>query len=302
MTRVELVSLALGLVLVTSITLRAQQPPARSDEELAKQLANPVASLVSLPLQFNWDSGVGPDEGLRSIVNFQPVLPMRVNDDWNLIGRFILPFVGQPSLVTDGQATFGTGDILLSGFLSPAQPGAVVWGVGPALTLPTTTDPFLGSGKWSVGPTGIVLKQSGPWTYGALFNHLWSYASVSQSAKNRPEINSDLSSAVPQLHDAHGRLAGRQQRGHGELGSRRRAVDRTDHLYSRKGHATGPVPVPDGRRCGRLRRIAGGRAVVEATDPVRGAAASPIAGCTHVITHWRSLEETLQATRLAVRR
>ncbi|MEE8131086.1 MAG: hypothetical protein V3T48_12395 [Vicinamibacterales bacterium] len=189
MTRVELVSLALGLVLVTSITLRAQQPPARSDEELAKQLANPVASLVSLPLQFNWDSGVGPDEGLRSIVNFQPVLPMRVNDDWNLIGRFILPFVGQPSLVTDGQATFGTGDILLSGFLSPAQPGAVVWGVGPALTLPTTTDPFLGSGKWSVGPTGIVLKQSGPWTYGALFNHLWSYASVSQSAKNRPEVN-----------------------------------------------------------------------------------------------------------------
>ena len=72
-----LVSLALGLVLVTSTTLRAQQPPAQSDEELAKQLANPIASLVSLPLQFNWDGGVGPDEGLRSIVNFQPVLPMR---------------------------------------------------------------------------------------------------------------------------------------------------------------------------------------------------------------------------------
>ena len=80
-------------------------------------------------------------------MNFQPVLPMRVNDDWNLIGRFILPFVGQPPLVTDGQATFGTGDILLSGFLSPAQPGAAVWGVGAALTLPTTTDPFLGSGN-----------------------------------------------------------------------------------------------------------------------------------------------------------
>ena len=152
MMRAQLVALALGLVLGTSTTLRAQQPAAQSDEELAKQLANPVSSLVSLPVQFNWESGVGPDEGLRSIVNFQPVLPMQVNDDWNLIGRFILPFIGQPPLVTDGQSTFGTGDILLSGFLSPAQPGAAVWGVGPALTLPTTTDPFLGSGKWSAGP------------------------------------------------------------------------------------------------------------------------------------------------------
>lgn len=189
MMRAQLVALALGLVLGMSTTLRAQQPAAQSDEELAKQLANPVSSLVSLPVQFNWESGVGPDEGLRSIVNFQPVLPMQVNDDWNLIGRFILPFIGQPPLVTDGQSTFGTGDILLSGFLSPAQPGAAVWGVGPALTLPTTTDPFLGSGKWSAGPTVVVLKQSGPWTYGALFNHLWSYASVSQSAKNRPDVN-----------------------------------------------------------------------------------------------------------------
>jgi len=183
------IALVLGLLLATSPTLRAQQAPAQSDEELAKELANPVSSLVSLPLQFNWDSGVGPDEGLRSIINFQPVLPMRVNDDWNLIGRFILPLVGQPALVADGQATFGIGDILLSGFLSPARPGAVFWGIGPALTLPTTTDPFLGSGKWSVGPTVVVLQQSGPWTYGALFNHLWSYASVSQSAKLRPDVN-----------------------------------------------------------------------------------------------------------------
>lgn len=107
-------------------------------------------------------------------------------------GRFILPFVGQPPLVPGGQPTFGISDIVLSAFLSPAHSRRAIWGVGPVLTLPTTTDPLLGSGKWAVGPTAVVLRQSGPWTYGALVNHLWSYASVSLSARERPEVNQTL--------------------------------------------------------------------------------------------------------------
>jgi hypothetical protein len=155
----------------------AQTPPA-SEADVAKQLANPIANMVSIPLQFNWEEGVGPNEDLRFVLNFQPVVPFSLNDRWNLIGRMIVPFIGQPSLIDGGSPTSGTGDIVLSAFLSPVESPRAVWGVGPVFALPTTTDPFLGSGKWSIGPTAVVLKQTGHFTYGALMNHLWSVANT----------------------------------------------------------------------------------------------------------------------------
>jgi hypothetical protein len=148
----------------------------------SKVLNNPVSSMVSVPLQFNWDQGVGVNDDLRTTINFQPVIPVRLTQDVNLITRFILPYVSQPVLVPGGDTANGTSDILLSLFLSPSKAGKVIWGVGPVFSIPTTTDPMLGSGKWSAGPTGLVLKQSGPWTYGVLVNHLWSFADTGISS------------------------------------------------------------------------------------------------------------------------
>jgi hypothetical protein len=169
------------LIAVLPVVAHAQQDAgSRADEtdssSLAKKLNNPIADLVSIPFQFNWNTGVGPQDELQLVLNIQPVIPVSITKDWNLIGRFIVPFTSQPAMEEGGQAVFGMSDITASLFLSPSKPSAFVWGVGPAFGLPTTTDPALGSGKWLLGPTAVALLQAGPWTVGALTNQLWSFA------------------------------------------------------------------------------------------------------------------------------
>lgn len=154
----------------------AQQPSAPSaPEDLAKQLANPISSLVSLPFQFNWEQNVGPDDQTRFVLNVQPVMPFAVNDNWNLIARVIVPFVSQPPLSEGGTPAFGVSDVLASFFVSPSH-SRIIWGVGPAISLPSTTIATLGTEKWSAGPTVVVLQQAGPWTIGALWNQVWSFS------------------------------------------------------------------------------------------------------------------------------
>jgi hypothetical protein len=150
-----------------------------NSDELAKKLSNPVASLISVPFQFNVDFGVGPnDDGEAYTLNVQPVIPFHISEDWNLISRTILPVVGREDVFPLDDHVWGLSDTLQSMFLSPAEPGpgGLIWGVGPALLFPTATDERLGSEKWGAGPTAVVLLQTGPWTLGVLANHVWSFA------------------------------------------------------------------------------------------------------------------------------
>jgi hypothetical protein len=156
-------------------------------EELAKKLQNPVANLISVPLQNNWDFGIGPANAMRYTLNVQPVIPFSLTPDWNLITRTIVPIIYAESPVAGGDNIFGLGDIVQSFFFSPKAPtsGGWIWGAGPVLLYPSATDDALGAEKWGAGPTAVVLKQQSGWTYGMLANHLWSYAGPS----SRAEVN-----------------------------------------------------------------------------------------------------------------
>lgn len=145
-----------------------------SDVELAKKLANPVSDLVSLPFQFNYDCCYGPSDGERVTLNIQPVVPLHLSDDWNLIIRTIVPIVSQSETTPGGGDQLGFGDTTQTFFFSPKTKGMTV-GFGPALYYPTGTDGFSGD-KWAAGPSGLVLKQDGHMTYGLLATQLWSFA------------------------------------------------------------------------------------------------------------------------------
>jgi hypothetical protein len=166
----------------------AQQPAApTADEstELAKKLSNPISDLVSVPFQFNWAQNVGPFELSQFILNVQPVIPFTLNKDWNMIVRVIAPFVGQPPLFVGGKPAFGMADTTNSFFFSPSKTGSFTIGVGPVFVLPSTQEPTIGSGKWSGGPTVVALRQQGPWTYGVLWNQVWSFSGDSR----REDVN-----------------------------------------------------------------------------------------------------------------
>jgi hypothetical protein len=182
--------LLLSAICFSQFVIAQDAPEEKTQEsaaDLAKKLANPISSLISLPFQNNTDLGIGPNNGSRNTLNIQPVLPISLNENLNLITRMILPVISQYNVTGLGNTETGLGDIVLSAFLSPAQSkNGLTWGAGPVFLIPTATDDFLGAKKFGVGPTAVGLYQTNGITIGALINQIWSVA----GDKDRNDVSS----------------------------------------------------------------------------------------------------------------
>lgn len=154
--------------------------------ELARATQNPIADLISLPFQWNVGFENGPDDRTSSVLNIQPVYPLNLNDDWNLITRTILPIVNQPPVGTLSRQEWELGNSQFSGFFSPRDSKGWIWGVGPIFEFPTHTNDVLASDNYSAGPTFVAIKMAGPWVVGGLINQLWSFSG------DDPEVNKML--------------------------------------------------------------------------------------------------------------
>lgn len=184
-----------SLVLLACIASAEKAPAPADPAALAEAAQNPVANMISVPFQNNTYFGIGPNERTANVLNIQPVIPVKVGD-WNVITRTIIPIVYLPAPLEGGipglpqnlptGSTTGFGDINFTAFLSPATPSKLIWGFGPSFGLDTSTSDFVGTGKWTVGPSLVVLVQPKPWTVGLLMRNLWSFAGDS----SRDKVNS----------------------------------------------------------------------------------------------------------------
>jgi hypothetical protein len=153
-----------------------------SAEQLAKLAQNPIGNLISVPFQNNSNLNFGPLERTQNILNIQPVVPISVDADWNIITRTIIPVISNPALAPGEDRKNGIGDIQFNAFLSPANPGSWIWGAGLITQLPTNSSKELGNDNWGLGPTFVVLhlEKGNPWVYGVLANNVWSLSSNKQ--------------------------------------------------------------------------------------------------------------------------
>jgi hypothetical protein len=174
----RIAAVAVALVALASSPAHAEL----SAEELAKLAQNPVGNLISLPFQNNTNFNVGPESGTQNILNIQPVIPISVDKDWNIITRTIVPVIWNPSFGPTIPSKDGIGDTVFTAFVSPANPGHLIWGAGPVVQIPTNSSAELGNKNWGLGPSFVVLHldRGDPWVYGVLVNNIWSLSSSKQ--------------------------------------------------------------------------------------------------------------------------
>ncbi len=165
-----------------------------SAEDLAKIAQNPVGNLISVPFQENAYFNVGPQDRTQNVLNIQPVIPISIGDHWNIITRTILPIISQPAFTPNGSRTNGIGDLQISAFLSPAKPGAWIWGVGAITQLPTHSNDLLGNNNAGLGPTAVFLhlEHGSPWVYGVLANNVWSVGNSGNLLSDSAKYNNGL--------------------------------------------------------------------------------------------------------------
>jgi hypothetical protein len=178
----------------------AQESSAQGTSEIAKQAQNPIASVISVPIEndFNPQTGINKEDSY--VLQFKPVVPFKLSDDWNLITRTIVPVIQVPELAPGVNGTTGLGDIQTSLFLSPAKVGKVIWGAGPVISLPTATEDILGTKKVSIGPTAVALSIQGHWLFGTLVQNLFSVAGPSA----RRDVNQMLMQPFVNYNMRHG--------------------------------------------------------------------------------------------------
>lgn len=151
---------------------------------LAKATQNPLAAMISLPIQSNLNFGLGEYGRTQHVLNLQPAIPLALGD-WTLINRFIAPVIHQPIITDESRSMDGLGDIIYQGFFAPQPNNGLTYGFGPVASLATATEQILGSEKWTVGPGLILVKMTGPWVLGGVAWNTWSFA----GDDNRPETN-----------------------------------------------------------------------------------------------------------------
>lgn len=187
------------LLAATLVVAGTPLASAEDDAELATELANPLANLISIPFQGNYNAGIGPlGEGESLFVNIQPVVPFGLNEDWNLISRTILPVVWQDEIFPGAGTQFGLGNTVQSLFLSPSRvTNGFSWGVGPVFLLPTHTDEILGRNTWGAGPTAAGLWQGNGWTVGLLANHIRSLTGENEDEVDATFVQPFISYTTP---------------------------------------------------------------------------------------------------------
>lgn len=169
-------SMQKAAILFAAVFLLPDLATAQDAEDLSKKLQNPVSPIISVPIQNNFEFRGGPkNDGFSSTTNIEPVIPFRLNQDWNLVVRTILPVMFRDRYgAADAN---GIGDVTQSFFFTPSAPrNGVTWALGPVFQWPVASSDKLGTGKWGAGPTALLLMQDGAWTVGGLVNHIWSYA------------------------------------------------------------------------------------------------------------------------------